>query len=266
MSCIFFCSSRRLPSLLLVAAVLFMAARANASERDTAQLLIDAYPEARMTLEEDASGRYIRSGEIRLLFSPASGCPSVTPDEAGDPPLCALFSQPYPAGPGGRHPAPGFDPGRIRSEALLKMLYGENSGAVEQETQVCELAGDKLTLSKKHGAAEAMARVAAGLEELMKTHPETREYILPTAGSYFWRTIQGSGKLSAHSFGIAVDLNVKKGLYWKWIRRDSRRVEQVRREYPQAVVDIFEAQGFIWGGKWDSFDFMHFEYRPELLK
>ena len=30
-------------------------------------------------------------------------------------------------------------------------------------------------------------------------------------------------------------------------------------------VDAFEAEGFIWGGRWYHFDTMHFEYRPELL-
>jgi hypothetical protein len=42
-------------------------------------------------------------------------------------------------------------------------------------------------------------------------------------------------------------------------------VKSAREGYPQAIVDAFEAEGFIWGGKWHSFDFMHFEYRPELL-
>ena len=267
--CMFFLFSflnRRFLCIFLAAAFMSIAIPAKVSGRDAAQVLIETYPDAGMTLEEDASGRYIRAGDTRFLFSPASGCPSVTPGQAGDPPLCALFAQPYPTGAGGRHPEPGFDPGRIRNEAFLKMLYGENSGMVEQETAVIELAGEKLAISKRHGAAEAMSRVAARLEELMSESPETREYILPTAGSYFWRTIQGSGKLSAHSFGIAVDLNVEKGLYWKWAKRGSKQVERVRLEYPQAIVDIFEAEGFIWGGKWDSFDFMHFEYRPELLK
>jgi hypothetical protein len=30
------------------------------------------------------------------------------------------------------------------------------------------------------------------------------------------------------------------------------------------VIAIFEAHGFIWGGKWHHFDSVHFEYRPEL--
>ena len=32
-----------------------------------------------------------------------------------------------------------------------------------------------------------------------------------------------------------------------------------------AEVDAFEAEGFIWGGRWYHFDSLHFEYRPELI-
>ena len=38
-----------------------------------------------------------------------------------------------------------------------------------------------------------------------------------------------------------------------------------KNRYPQAIVDAFEAEGFIWGGRWYHYDTMHFEYRPELL-
>ncbi len=256
----------RMMRILFFVCLAFTPSQTMAVGPDPAKTLIATYPEAHMTLEQDAGGRYIRIGDTRLLFSPVSGCPAATPDQIEDAPLCAMFFQPYPAGPGGRHPAAGFDPGRIRNEAFLRLLYGENNAAVERESTAVVLAGERLTISKRHGAADAMARVAARLEQLMREDPEVRAYILPTAGSYFWRTIKRSGKLSAHSFAIAVDLNVKKGLYWQWVRPGSEAlVERARRDYPQAVVDAFEAEGFIWGGKWASFDFMHFEYRPELL-
>jgi hypothetical protein len=32
-----------------------------------------------------------------------------------------------------------------------------------------------------------------------------------------------------------------------------------------STMDAFEAEGFIWGGRWYHYDTMHFEYRPELL-
>jgi hypothetical protein len=30
-------------------------------------------------------------------------------------------------------------------------------------------------------------------------------------------------------------------------------------------VKIFLEENFIWGGHWDRYDTMHFEYRPELI-
>jgi hypothetical protein len=38
-----------------------------------------------------------------------------------------------------------------------------------------------------------------------------------------------------------------------------------RNRIPFEVVEPFEAEGFIWGGKWYHYDTMHFEYRPELF-
>ena len=31
----------------------------------------------------------------------------------------------------------------------------------------------------------------------------------------------------------------------------------------QGIIDAFEAEGFIWGGKWDDYDFAYFEYQGE---
>ena len=42
-------------------------------------------------------------------------------------------------------------------------------------------------------------------------------------------------------------------------------VIKYRNAIPLQIVDVFERHGFIWGGRWNHFDTMHFEYRPELL-
>jgi hypothetical protein len=34
---------------------------------------------------------------------------------------------------------------------------------------------------------------------------------------------------------------------------------------PPGIVEAFERQGFVWGGKWLYFDTMHFEFRPDIL-
>lgn len=34
---------------------------------------------------------------------------------------------------------------------------------------------------------------------------------------------------------------------------------------PAELVQVFERYGFVWGGKWNHNDRIHFEYRPELI-
>ena len=246
------------------------AAPAGADMPADARALTAAYPDAGMVLVQRGDGLYIRFGRQTLLFSPAAGCPEVKPEmwpetwpeNLADPPLCVLFAQAYPSGSGGRFPQPGFDPGRIRNEALLRLLYGRDSKSVADNCVTVSFLGERLLFNKRHGAARALSRVAARLEELARD-PDVRDWLRPVAGTFSWRKIKASSRLSAHSFGIAIDLNKDRGLYWLW-HPSPAAVERVRCEYPQAILDAFESEGFIWGGKWHSFDFMHFEYRPEL--
>ncbi len=178
--------------------------------------------------------------------------------------LADTLARPYPAGAGGRMPAGGFDPGRTRCIPLLKALYGGSAEAVRANCETVDFLGQSVPFNRRHGASAALRRVAARLKNHLAAHPADTAYVLPLAGTFIWRPVKDTGQLSAHAFGIAIDLNADRGLYWLW-RPSPERVTAVRRGYPQAVVDAFEAEGFIWGGKWSAFDFMHFEYRPELL-
>jgi hypothetical protein len=54
-------------------------------------------------------------------------------------------------------------------------------------------------------------------------------------------------KLSAHSWGIAVDLNPETNRYG------------TRGDMDRRIVAIFERHGFRWGGRWRPPDPMHFE-------
>jgi hypothetical protein len=71
-------------------------------------------------------------------------------------------------------------------------------------------------------------------------------------GCYAPRLIRGSdsgGALSRHSFGIAVDVNIRHNSFGGRVSMDPR------------IVDIFRRWGFAWGGTWVRADGMHFEYR-----
>lgn len=70
-------------------------------------------------------------------------------------------------------------------------------------------------------------------------------------GCYYPRYIardEGSG-ISHHSWGIAIDINVSEGLPGRQPTLDRR------------VVDAFERQGFIWGGRFLIPDGTHFEFQ-----
>lgn len=214
-------------------------------------------------------GPSVRGGE--LYFVPQK--PGLTPialtgpapaSLKDDPPVARTLAQLYPVGTQGRYPAKGFDPGRLRNEALLKALYGASAAEVQKSCEEVDFLGQKVLFNRRQGASAALKRVVARLKTHVAAHPTDMAYILPSPGTFSWRPVKDTGRLSAHAFGIAMDLNVDKGLYWLW-NPPAARVESTRKNYPQAIVDAFEAEGFIWGGKWDAFDFMHFEYRPELL-
>jgi hypothetical protein len=73
---------------------------------------------------------------------------------------------------------------------------------------------------------------------------------------------------------VAVDLVPRsyggKWPYWLWAAEGGiaewwEVPLEERWAVPVAVIEAFEREGFIWGGKWLSFDNLHFEYRPESL-
>jgi hypothetical protein len=149
-------------------------------------------------------------------------------------------------------------------------LYGGASRReIETKLEALDFLGKKIVVHRD--ITEALKRVeksirAAGNETA--AFPES----LGQLGGYNWRQIRGSGRLSYHSWGLAVDIQPKdtggRGIYWLWESSRNRDwmllpLEQ-RWKPPDAVISAFEREGFIWGGKWALYDNMHFEYRPEL--
>lgn len=118
----------------------------------------------------------------------------------------------------------------------------------------------------QNGAAKALESVGRELAALLSKRPQLRQYLFPLGGTFLWRDIAGTSRLSPHSWGIAIDLNPKHASYWRGKKMAGQGVEILRSRYPQEIVEIFERHGFIWGGKWSHFDLMHFEYRPELIR
>ena len=66
-------------------------------------------------------------------------------------------------------------------------------------------------------------------------------------------------------FGTAIDVAAAHSQYWLRAKLGAGGHIAYKNEIPLEIVRIFEAHGFIWGGKWYHYDTMHFEYRPELI-
>lgn len=158
---------------------------------------------------------------------------------------------------------PGYlnDCGRSRCEALFKKLYGNSQQAVSRQLTKVDWFGQKISFSSSNGAARQLAKVR---DELAK-RPELRKY-LTGASTFYWRPVRGAKRLSAHSYGMAVDINTTYSDYWLWKNPKAGELGKFKyvNRIPLEVVKVFEKYGFVWGGRWYHYDTMHFEYRPEL--
>ncbi len=178
------------------------------------------------------------------------------------PDLQDTLAQPYPPGSISGPLTPEADPGRIRSQTLMETLYGMTEEEVRKNLVDVRFCGHKVPFNRQQGAAAALEAVGTDLGRIAKENPEITPYLEKLGGSYNRRKIAGTDRLSAHSFGIAIDLNPAFARYWRW---DQNRTDFRPEEFPIQIVEIFERHGFIWGGKWSHYDSMHFEYRPELI-
>ena len=90
-------------------------------------------------------------------------------------------------------------------------------------------------------------QLTAALREIVERGLSNKINPSQYAGCYYPRFIAGSTKLSNHSFGLALDLNVPGNL------------RGTVGEMDRTVVSIFKKWGFAWGGDWSYTDPMHFE-------
>lgn len=154
------------------------------------------------------------------------------------------------------------DCGRGRNEELFKKMYGSNEMMARKNLVSVDWFGQKIPFTKVNGASNQLQKVVSELEK----EPQLRKY-LTNASSFYWRKVRGANRQSAHSYGIAIDINTSFSNYWLWSNPKCSETDKLRYEnrIPIEIVRVFEKYGFIWGGRWYHYDTMHFEYRPELL-
>lgn len=159
------------------------------------------------------------------------------------------------------------DAGRIRNEDFFKKIYGNTKNEVEKNlTEIVwcpKLVNQKIKITKINGIDKIVKKLSRELDE----NPELKPYITNIGGTFNWRKIAGTNRLSMHSYGMTIDVNTSLSNYWQWdckcINENSKL--KYKNRIPLKLIQIFEKYGFIWGGNWYHYDTMHFEYRPELL-
>ena len=168
-----------------------------------------------------------------------------------------IFTQPYPTGEIVPVTTVDVDPGGVRVEPILRATYGGSAKAVEATLVPVAFAGKTLRVHPRAKAAFEAAgkRVAA----VIAKDPAAAKFLEQMGGTFAWRTVAGTNRASSHSFGVSLDLNPSLGDYWRW----SKNPKWTNR-VPAALVAAFEAEHFVWGGRWNHYDTMHFEWRPEI--
>lgn len=156
-----------------------------------------------------------------------------------------------------------FDPGRARHYELLNEVYGSSKSSIEKNLINLKYGYTNYQFNSKNNANISLDTVLKELIPLAKNRSDISSILYPASGTYNYRVISGTGRLSPHAYGIAIDLKSDKRDYWKWtsIEEGQKRL----LDYPKELVESFENNNFVWGGKWGHFDILHFEYRPEII-
>lgn len=225
--------------------------------------LMMAYPEYITGVErkEDGSVYVIMKSGKRILYDDKKIKSSE--QKLNNPDLQDMMEQEYPLTDIKNLMEKDFNPGRVRHYTLLKDVYGGAKVQVQSNLIPVNVGGCHCIFNGNNKAADSLKEVMRELSPLAQKRRDIGSCVFPTSGTFNYRLIAGTNRLSPHSFGTAIDLASNKHDYWKWTSREEG--EKRLAAYPREIVQIFEKNNFIWGGKWGKFDILHFEYRPELI-
>lgn len=180
-----------------------------------------------------------------------------------NPDLQDMMEQVYPLSYNTNLMDKNFDPGRARHYALLKEVYGGSQKQLESNLTRVNLGYKHFQFNGNNKASESLKNAMKELIPLAQKRQDIGACMFPCSGTFNYRLIAGTNRLSPHSFGIAIDLARDKRDYWKWATPEEGKKRL--NSYPRELVEIFEKNNFVWGGKWEHFDILHFEYRPEII-
>ncbi len=156
---------------------------------------------------------------------------------------------------------------------LFFEIYGKTKKERVGNLIFVDVLGKKVAFNKKNNAAFYLEKASKSLSQLILKDDEAKKWAdsVTHIFTYAERKVANEERASLHTFGIAVDFITKersKYIYWLWASESEAEwwniPEDKKVYFPSKVVEIFEENGFCWGGRWKRFDIMHFEFRPEI--
>lgn len=232
-----------------------------AEAREKWERLVAAYPDHLARLEGDT---LVWTDGTRMATG-AGGAARPFETMLRDATLADQLRQDYAPGRPSGPPARDHSPGRLRNTAFFVKMYGDcrRGAAAGRHRPVAWMPRTRpqsLPVTTVNDVATRLERVVAALEGFPD---RLKAYLVPSAGTFNCRAVADTGLLSMHAYAAAIDINVAQSDYWSWAR--ARGDIPYRNRIPYEIAEVFEAERFIWGGKWYHYDTMHFEYRPELI-
>jgi hypothetical protein len=225
--------------------------------------LMMAYPEYITSVQKDNNERVylvMKSGK-KILYDDKRT--KNFEEKLNNPDLQDMLEQAYPLEPVTKLMDKNFDPGRARVYELIREVYGASRQQVEKNLTIVSTNYGSFQFNKQNKASESLKAAFAELKIMAQTNKKISAFLAPCSGTYNYRVIAGTERLSPHSFGTAIDLARDSRDYWKWATPEQG--EKRLLSYSKEVVEVFEKHNFVWGGKWGHFDILHFEYRPEII-
>lgn len=105
-------------------------------------------------------------------------------------------------------------------------------------------------------AADALAKALGQIADSAKSDATVLKHVSHFSGSYNYRPVRGSSRLSCHAFGAALDFDAEALPLGK--------TGIAASDMPQSVVDAFDSVNFFWGGRYTGRkDAMHFQAAHE---
>jgi len=158
----------------------------------------------------------------------------------------------------------------------LKILHRNAEGKSQMGEMICNKGIAKKLLKIFRQLYDADYRIERMVLIDHYDADDERSMMANNTTCFNYRVVKGSSKLSAHARGVAIDINplynpyVKKGRQGTVIQpkggkkyayhRDRRRDIPYKIDRNDLAYKLFTAQGFKWGGNWNSLkDFQHFE-------